>query len=136
MSGSALVFHSRRKFWAKASTLAVATVALIPILLLQHELAATLYVAFLVVVHLAGLVIFSLGVRRHDIAPTRRGLRNRIIGLATAVGLLYLASKGLHTEIGSTLFWASLFAIWLIHTAALMMLHLRGRAEQAACPFA
>jgi hypothetical protein len=133
----ALEFHSRRKFWWKTSFLAAATIALIPILLSQHELAALIYIAFLVVIHVVGLVIFAIGVKREDIAPTRRGLWNRITGIVVAVVLLYMVSKGLQTPAESWIFWTSLFLIWFIHTAALLMLHLRGRGERrSACPFA
>lgn len=131
-----VVFHSRTRFWWKTTLLAAATIALVPILLLQHELAALIYLVFLVTVHVAGLVIFAVGVRKEDIAPTRRGLWNRVVGIAVAVVLLYLVSHGLSSDTASWIFWGSLFAIWLIHTLALLTLHLRGRAEQKACPFA
>lgn len=130
-----LRFHKPRLFWFKTALLAVATIALIPILLLKHELAATIYLVFLAVVHVVGLVIFAIGVTREDIAPSMRGFWTRMAGLAFAVVLLYLVSKGLQDQTVGLVFWGSLFSIWALHTLALTMLHVRGRGE-AACPFA
>ncbi len=133
---TAFQFRKKRLFWTKSALLAATTVALIPILLWKHELAAALYVAFLALVHLVGLVVFAVGVKRHDIAPTRHGLLIRIVGLGVAVVLLYMVSKGLQTATQGALFWGSLFSIWAIHTGALTLLHIRGREEAKACPFA
>ena len=135
-AAAAFQFRKKRIFWAKTLLLGATTVALIPILLSKHELAATLYVVFLAVVHLAGLAIFAVGVQRHDIAPTRHGFAMRLLGLSVAVGLLYLISRGLQTAAQDALFWGSLFGIWAVHTGALALLHVRGREEAKACPFA
>ncbi len=131
----------RALFLWKTALLLVTTIALIPILAWQHEYAATAYVAFLVIVHVLGLGIFAWGVRKHHIAPSRRGLVVRIVGLVVLTGLLLLASKGLSKDLTSAIFWISLTAIWLLHTVGVAMLHLRRRpAEQAPpaglCPFA
>ena len=130
-----MVFAKRRQFYWKSALLAATTLALIPILLWKHEFAATLYVAFLVVVHVGGLAVFAYGVSREDLQFTRTGLWVRLAGVAVAVALLYLASKGLRTEAGGAIFWSSLFAIWGLHTGALLLLHLRGREMSATCPF-
>lgn len=130
-----LVFTDRRTFWWKTALLAATTVALIPILLWQDALAATIYLWALVVVHVAGVVVVAIGVRRHQIAPDGRGLAIRLAAIAVLVGLLYLASKGLDTEVGGAVFWASLFAIWALHTLGLALLHFRSGREQLACPF-
>ncbi|MGB0652478.1 MAG: hypothetical protein ACPGQL_04695 [Thermoplasmatota archaeon] len=134
-AGSGVVFHNRRTFWFKTAYLSVVTVAFIPVLFWKHDLAATVYVAALAAIHLVSLAVFAVGVKRHHIAPTTRGFVSRIIGLVAATGLLYLASKGLQTEAGSAIFWGSLVAIWVVHTAALALLHIRGAREEAACPF-
>ncbi len=129
-------FERRHIFWWKTAYLTVVTIAFIPILLSKHEMAATWYVVGLVVIHLASLVVFAVGVRREDVAPSKRGFYTRLLGLAAAIGLLYLASQGLRTEAGALIFWGSLFAIWFIHTAALALLHIRGPREgDGACPF-
>ena len=128
-------FRKRRQFIWKTALLAVATVTAIPILLWRHEVAAAVWVAFLVVVHVAGAIIFAIGVKRHDIAPTRHGRWMRILGIAVAIGLLYLVAKGLRGDVGP-IFWGSLFGIWAIHTAALALMHIRGREEAKVCPFA
>lgn len=129
------MFAKQRQFLWKTALLAVTTLALIPILLYKSELAAVIYVVFLLVVHVAGLAVFLIGVRREDIAPSRRGLWLRLAGIAAAVLLLGLAAEGLRNEIRSAVFWASLFAIWGLHTAALSLLHIRGRPVADACPF-
>lgn len=128
-----LEFRHRARFVWKTTLLLVTFVALIPILLYRDVLGAKAYLWFLIVVHALGLVIFSWGVSRHDIAPTTRGFVGRLAGLLTVAALLYLASKGLTSAVGSAVFWGSLFALWAIHTAGLLLLHLRGRGD--ACPF-
>lgn len=127
-------FRNRARFWWKTGLLAVTTVALIPILLLQSEVAATIYLWTLVVIHIIGLAVFIIGVSKEDIAPSTWGFVGRLIGLVVVGGLLYLVSKGLQTDVGSAIFWVSLFLIWAVHTAGLLMLHLRGSGE-TKCPF-
>ena len=133
-AGTPWVFEQRRRFLWKTVLLAATTIALIPILLAKSAWAATVYLWALVVVHVAGLFIVAIGVRRRDIAPDRRGLYIRLAAIACLVALLYLASKGLRTTTQDFLFWGSLFAIWLLHTLGLALLHVKGRRE-AACPF-
>lgn len=132
---SRVEFRHRAKFWWKTSILAITTVALIPILLMQSELGATIYLWTLVGIHVLGLVVFAYGVSKEDIAPSTWGFVGRIIGLVVVGGLLYLVAKGLQTDVGSAIFWVSLFLIWAVHTAGLLMLHLRGNGE-TNCPFA
>jgi len=127
-------FRKKAQYAWKVAMLVITFLALIPILLYQHELGAKAYLWFLIGVHVLGLLIFSIGVQREDIAPSRRGLYGRVAGLVTIVALLYLASKGLATTFGTALFWWSLFLVWAIHTLGLALLHIRGRRE-VACPF-
>lgn len=135
-AGTARVtFERRGQFAWKATLLAATTVALIPILLSKNAIAATIYLWVLVAVHVLGLFIIGIGVKRHHIAPDRRGLYSRLAGITALVALLYLASKGLQTSVEGWLFWGSLFAIWLLHTAGLALLHIRGKRENAMCPF-
>jgi ABC-type transport system involved in cytochrome c biogenesis permease component len=130
-----LVFTDRATFLWKTTLLAVTTVALVPILLWQHELAAKVYLWALVVVHVAGIFVVGIGVRRHQIAPDRRGLYIRLLAIAILIALLYLAAQGLEGKVGGVLFWGSLFAIWALHTLGLVLLHLRSQREQRLCPF-
>lgn len=131
-----ITFERRGQFAWKTALLLATTVALIPILLLKSAWAAQVYLWVLVVVHVAGLAIIGIGVKRTHIAPDRRGLVIRLVGIAILVGLLYLASKGLQTSAQDFLFWGSLFAIWALHTLGLALLHIRGgRETAAACPF-
>jgi hypothetical protein len=138
-TGSATVprlsFERRGQFAWKVALLLGTTVALVPILLSKNQMAATVYLWVLVAVHLAGLAIIAVGVKRHHIAPDRRGLVIRLVGIAILVALLYLASKGLQNSVESFVFWGSLFAIWALHTAGLALLHIRSGREAAACPF-
>ncbi len=134
-TGPRLEFHSRAKFWWKQGLLLVTFLALIPILLYRHALGANIYLWFLGVVHLIGTAIFIIGVKKEDIAPNKRGLWGRIAGLVTIALLIYLASQGLRPDdFGTAVFWWSLFLVWAIHTAGLLLLHLRGRHEKN-CPF-
>lgn len=128
-------FHRGRQFAWKVGLLAATTIALIPILLSQHEFAATIYLVALVAVHIGGFVIVAIGVKRHHIAPDARGLVIRIIAIVILVALLYLVSKGLQTTAAGFVFWGSLFAIWALHTVGLALLHIRGRREMSVCPF-
>lgn len=130
-----MTFERRGQFAWKVVLLAATTIALVPILLMKNAWAAQAYLWILVVVHVLGLFIIGIGVRRHHIAPDARGLVIRLVGIALLVGLLYLASKGLQTSVEGALFWGSLFAIWLLHTAGLALLHIRGKRENAVCPF-
>lgn len=130
------VFSRPRQFWIKTALLAVTTISLIPILLWRDERAATVYVAFLAVIHVVGLAIILIGTKRHDIAPTRRGLLWRVVALVILTGLLYLASQGLESSVNGPIFWGALFSIWALHTLGLAFLHLKGAREAAACPFA
>lgn len=130
-----MTFERRGQFAWKVALLAGTTIALIPILLLKNEWAAQVYLWALVAVHVLGVAIIGIGVRRHHIAPDTRGLLIRLVAIGLLVGLLYLASKGLQSSVEGLLFWGSLFAIWFLHTAGLALLHIRGKRENAACPF-
>ncbi len=127
-------FRNKARFVWKTLTLLVTFLALIPILLFQHELGAEVYLWFLVLVHVIGLVVFSWGVAKEDVAPTKWGFMGRLIGLVSVGILLYFVSKGLNTDMGSLVFWGSLFGLWAIHSAGLLLFHLRGR-EGSNCPF-
>lgn len=130
-----LRFERRRQFAWKTALLLATTVALVPILLSKHELAAQVYLWVLVAIHVVGLAIIGIGVKRTHIAPDRRGLVIRLVGITFLVALLYVASQGLQTSTESLLFWGSLFAIWALHTLGLALLHIRSGREAAACPF-
>lgn len=130
-----VTFERRGTFIWKVALLAATTIALIPILLMKNEWAATVYLWTLVVVHVAGIFIVAIGVKRHHIAPDKRGLWSRVAAIVVLIGLLYLASKGLQTSTEDWIFWGSLFLIWLLHTAGLALLHIRGKRENAMCPF-
>lgn len=130
-----VTFERRGTFAWKVGLLAATTIALIPILLMKNEWAATVYLWVLVAVHLLGIFVVAVGVKRHHIAPDRRGLVIRLVAIALLVGLLYLASKGLNSSAEGWVFWGSLFLIWLLHTAGLALLHIRGKRENAVCPF-
>lgn len=131
-----ITFERRGQFAWKSALLLATTVALIPILLMKNAWAAQVYLWVLVAVHVVGLIIIGVGVKRTHIAPDRRGLVIRLVGITVLVGLLYLASKGLQTSAQDLLFWGSLFAIWALHTIGLALLHIRsGRETAAACPF-
>ena len=134
-SGPRWTFQRRGQFAWKVALLLLTTIALIPILLLKHEWAAQVYLWILVGIHVVGLVIIAIGVKRHHIAPDRRGLVIRLVGIALLIGLLYLASQGLQGNAAGWIFWGSLFAIWALHTLGLALLHIRGRREMAVCPF-
>ncbi len=128
-------FRHKARFVWKAITLFVTIAAFIPILLYQHELGVTWYLGFLVGVHVLGLIVFGWGVSKQDIAPTAWGLVGRLIGLASVGILLYFVSKGVtDTPVGGTIFWASLFGLWAIHSGGLLLVHVRGR-EGSNCPF-
>jgi hypothetical protein len=133
--GTRMTFERRGQFIWKVVLLAATTIALVPILLMKNEWAATIYLWALVIVHLLGIVVIAIGTKRHHIAPDMRGLVIRLVAIALLVGLLYLASKGLQSSTEGILFWGSLFTIWLLHTAGLALLHVRGARENAMCPF-
>lgn len=135
--GPRFEFRKKAQFAWKVFTLLITFVALIPVLYFQDVLGAQVYLWFLVGVHLIGFVIFGIGVKKEDIAPSKWGFWGRMIGLATTVGLLYWASQHLGTDrdaLQTTAFWWTLFTIWAIHTGGLALLHIRGRRE-TACPF-
>ena len=134
-TGPRLTFERRGQFAWKVGLLLATTIALVPILLSKNEMAARAYLWILVAIHVVGLAIIGIGVKRHHIAPDTRGLAIRLVGIAVLTSLLYLASKGLQGSVEGTLFWGSLFAIWALHTLGLALLHVRGRREAAACPF-
>lgn len=116
----------------KSALLLLTTIALIPIILYQERIWAHAYVAFLVVVHIIGLIIFLWGVKKHDLLG--KGMLVRVAGLVILTALLYIASKGVQTSLESGIFWVSLAAIWLLHSGGLFLLHVRGQRE-LACPF-
>lgn len=129
-------WSDRSLFYMKAGVLLATTVALIPILAYQSVLGAQVYVGFLVAVHVLGLAAFAYGLRREHFGQGARGLAIRIGGLVLLTALLYLASKGLSDTFGSLVFWISLTAIWVLHTAGAAMLHLRpGQSSDSFCPF-
>ncbi|MEK6985980.1 MAG: hypothetical protein AABX89_06335 [Candidatus Thermoplasmatota archaeon] len=134
-AGPRFQFTDRKTFYWKVGLLAATTVALIPILLWKHEMAATIYLVILAAIHVGGLFIVVKGVKKEQIAPNKRGLIIRIIGIVLLVVLLYLVSKGLQDPALGLLFWGSLFSIWALHTAGLALVHIRGRNEAAMCPF-
>ena len=130
-----MTFERRGTFAWKVTLLAVTTVALIPILLMKNAWAAKVYLWVLVAIHVLGVFVILVGTKRQHIAPDARGLAIRGIAIVILVALLYLASKGLQGSTEGILFWGSLFAIWLLHTAGLALLHIRGARENAMCPF-
>lgn len=134
-TGPRVTFQRPGQFAWKVGLLLATTIALVPILLMKSEWAAQVYLWALVAVHVVGLFVIAIGVKRHHIAPDRRGLVIRLVGIAMLVALLYLASKGLRSDVEGFLFWGSLFAIWALHTLGLALLHIRGRREMAVCPF-
>lgn len=134
-TGPRFSFQRRGQFAWKVGLLLATTIALIPILLMKNEWAAQAYLWILVAIHVIGLVIIAVGVKRHHIAPDLRGLVIRLVGIVLLVGLLFLASKGLRTDVAGFVFWGSLFAIWALHTVGLALLHIRGRREMSVCPF-
>lgn len=129
-----LSFGNRRTFYWKTGLLAATTLSLAPILLWKALMAAQVYLVALALVHVAGLTVIAVGAKRQDIAPDRRGLAIRLVGILTLVALLGLAANGVTGTTG-LVFWGSLFAIWALHTAGLALLHLRGRREVQVCPF-
>jgi hypothetical protein len=129
-------FMRRGQFTWKVLLLAVTTIALAPILVWKHELAATIYLIALVVVHIGGFFVVAIGAKKHHIAPDTRGLVIRVIAIVILMVLLYIVSKGLDTGTADFVFWGSLFSIWALHTLGLALLHIRGRREMAVCPFA
>ena len=132
----ALVVRKRSRLAWKTLLLLATTAAFIPILLWRDELAGTLYVGALAAVHVAGLAVFVWGIRRHDIAPTRRGFWVRLLALAVLLVLLSFAAGGLKAGAESIVFWLSLAAVWLLHTGGLLLVHVRTRREILACPYA
>lgn len=130
------LFYQRRQFALKTILIAVTTVAFIPILLYKAEMAAVIAIALLIIAHVAGAVVIAIGVKRHQIAPDRRGMVIRLVGLVVLVLLIWLAATGLSGhDLSSAVFWSALFAIWALHTIGLALLHLRSRREQSVCPF-
>jgi hypothetical protein len=134
-TNSWFTFSRGRQFLWKTILLGATTLALVPILLYKDVLWAQTYLVTLILVHIGGGVLIVVGNRRHHIAPDRRGLIIRLVGIASMVILLYIAAKGLGTTVGSWVFWGSLFAIWALHTLGLLMLHVRSRREATVCPF-
>ncbi len=128
-------FTDRKRFYWKVALLAATTIALVPILLLKDQGLADLYLWVLVAVHVGGVFIVVIGVKRQQIAPDARGLVIRLVAIALLIGLLYISSLGLRNATLDWVFWGSLFAIWALHTAGLALLHIRGSREAALCPF-
>lgn len=116
----------------KSGLLLLTTIALIPIILYQEQIWANAYVIFLIVVHVLGLLIFLWGIKARDLLG--KGFAIRLAGLAILTGLIYLASKGVQSELETSIFWISLAGIWLLHTGGLFLLHVRGQRD-LACPF-
>lgn len=134
-SSGRLVFGDRRKFYWKVAILLVTTVALVPIMLYKDQLWSGIYLVFLAIVHVGGIVVIVVGTKRHQIAPTRSGLLWRLAALAVILALLGLLASGVNTSVASFTFWGSLFAIWALHTGGLAILHIKGQRENALCPF-
>lgn len=125
-----IAFAKKRQFAWKAALLAAFTVGLGLVVLSKHALAAQVYLALLISVHVGGLGVFALRTERGDIAPSAFGFLWRIAGLAVMVALLTM----IRLNPDSGLFWPSLGGIFVLHTAGLSLLHLRA-ADGAGCPF-
>lgn len=116
-----LQFVDRRIFLRKIITLLVTTFALGPVLIWKHELAAMIYVAILVLIHIWALVVFIYRLEWRGAFANPGGLLLRGGGLlffGVLLGLVQLDGQ-------SPLFWWSLTLIWLLHVAALGLFHLR-----------
>jgi hypothetical protein len=124
-----LIFHKRTQFYWKIALLGITTLALIPILYFEYQLGAQIYLWFLVVVHLLGLILVFWHVDKEDIAPDRRGLIGRTMGLLTMGVLLYFISGGIGTGLGSTIFWLAFFGSWALHTVGVALMHFRTARE-------
>jgi hypothetical protein len=127
--GSVTFAHKQRFAW-KSALLAALTLALAPVVLWKHALAAQLYLGLLVAIHVGALGVFIVRTRREDIAPSAFGLFWRAVGLAVAVALLTM----LRLVPDSPWFWPSLAGIWAVHSAGLALLHVRA-VDGATCPF-
>jgi hypothetical protein len=131
-----------REFYLKSGLLLASTIALVPIMLLKDELWAKVYLVVLILLHLAGPFIVFWGMKPENWKRmwygNRRTFWYRILSIAALLSLLALASRGLsgHKSLTSGIFWASLFGIWGLHTGALALLHIRGKATNTSCPFA
>ena len=116
----------------KVAILAVTTLAFVPVLLSRNEHAGTWYVAALVAVHVAGLAVLLWKTPKGTWNLRDPAMWLRIAALGILALLLSWVGKGL-TEASGTMFWLLLAGIWLLHTAGVVLLHLRGR--DLACPF-
>lgn len=128
-----------KEFTVKATLLLVSTLALIPILLSKDRNAGIIYTWFLIAVHLLAPLFILWGMKKENWRAMYGNPRTfwiRILGIVLLVLVLYFAAKGVRDPTMDGLFWGSLFAIWALHTAALALLHIRGRATASSCPFA
>ena len=125
-----LTFAKKRQFAWKTALLAAITLALVPVMLSKHALAAQVYLGALVFIHVVVLAVFVRGVKKEDIAPSPFGLFWRLVGLLVMVALLMMV----RVDPDSPWFWGSVAAIWGLHTAGLALLHVRAK-EGAGCPF-
>lgn len=127
-----LQFIDRSLFIRKALVLFATTFALAPVLFWKHTLAATIYVAVLVVIHVWALVVFIYRLKWREAFRDRGGLLLRGGGLVFFGVLLGLVEL----DADSRLFWWSLTVIWLLHVAALALFHLRWLLGPHAGPLA
>lgn len=132
-----LYFEQRRRFLRKSATLAAAILALVPVLLWKSALAAAVYLAALVVVHVFALAVFVYRVPWRALFRHPLGLVLRTVGLLVFGALL--AAVRLDPE--SDWFWGALTLLWAFHVGALALLHVRHAREtrllrdaDARCP--
>lgn len=130
---SPIRFERVPAFLKKSAILLVTTLAFVPVLASRSTIGAGLYLGLLLAVHVAGLFVVLAGIRRGELAFDRRGVALRVAAVVVVLALLGLAAKGVEGPMDAV-FWLSLLAIWLLHTAGLALLHLRG-ARDAGCPF-
>jgi hypothetical protein len=98
-----LVLQQPRLFAQKCAMVIGASIALIPLLLIQSSLPGALYASLLVVIHVAVLVVYLWRVSYFSLDPNRTALAMRTLGLGFSIWLLSVAggSAGKSLPVGA-----------------------------------
>lgn len=120
MFGYRFVLQDPSLFVRKALLVFGASIALIPLLMMKATMPSSLYAIFLIVLHVAVLVVYFYRVRWQQLDADCKSLCARLLGLGISIWLLSVVSSAREGAFARILL--KLFVLCFVHTLTLALL--------------